>query len=134
MIFDVIGGAEVERLVKNGIKWEGRIRRVSVLREWVSEKKRMTPPKKVLVQKRKEEAKKGGHQPSKVSFSFGICSNCGGKGHSMKTYTSASKAVFKKIQKKLKLAQKWKKKLKIIDDDGFNKVVNTQRITSQLLD
>ena len=33
LIFDMVGAAEAERLVKNGIKWKGKTRRVSVLRK-----------------------------------------------------------------------------------------------------
>ena len=32
-IFNVIGAAEVERLIKNAIQWEGKPRRVSVQRK-----------------------------------------------------------------------------------------------------
>lgn len=73
-IFDVIEAAEAERLVKNGIKWEGKTRTVSVLRKGEMGKKNMAPLKKTLVQiKKKEETNKGGQQPKKASFSFVIC-------------------------------------------------------------
>ena len=48
----------------------------------------------------------------------------------MKSCTSASKAVSKKIERKAVTIDKWKKRMKIIDNDGFIKVVNTQRTPS----
>ena len=41
-MFDVVGAAEAERLVKNRIKWEDKTRRVSVLRKGESGKQRGT--------------------------------------------------------------------------------------------
>ena len=79
----------------------------------------------MLVHKRKEEVKKEGQQPSKVPFLFVICYNCGGKGHSMKTCILGNRAVFKKIERKAMSVDKGKKKVNIIDDDGFTKVVNS---------
>lgn len=52
-IFDVIEAAEAERLVKNGIKWEGRTRKVSVLRKGELRKQSTVPLMKKLVQKEK---------------------------------------------------------------------------------
>ena len=43
----------------------------------------------------------------------------------MKSYTSASRAVSKKIERKAELVDKGKKRVKIIDDDRCTKVVNT---------
>ena len=50
-IFDLIGVAEAERLMKQGIRWEGKARRVSVLRkgETGKPKAETAPPKKILV-------------------------------------------------------------------------------------
>ena len=42
-IFDVIGVAEAERLVKNGIRWEGKTRRVLLLRKGKAEKQKTAP-------------------------------------------------------------------------------------------
>ena len=124
-MFDVIEAAEAERLVKNGIKWEGKTKRVSVLRKGELEKKKTIPPKRVIVQKRREDVKKIGQQTSKAPFSFVICYNCGKRGHIMKSYTSVSRAVSKKIEKKTELTDIRKKKVKIIDENGFTKVVYT---------
>lgn len=43
----------------------------------------------------------------------------------MKSYTSASRAVFKKIERKVISVDKRKKKVKIIDNNWFTKVINT---------
>ena len=86
-IFDVVRAAEAVRLITNGIKWEGKIRRVSVLRKGESGKQMKSCLAKVLAQKKKEEVKQGRQQPRKALFSFVICDNCIGKGHSMKTCT-----------------------------------------------
>ena len=48
----------------------------------------------------------------------------------MKSCTSASRAVFKKIRRKVEPMNKGKKRKKIIDDNRFTKVVNTQRTPS----
>lgn len=48
-IFDVVGATEAERLVKNSIKWEGKIRRVLVLRKGEEGRYRPALLKKVLV-------------------------------------------------------------------------------------
>ena len=48
----------------------------------------------------------------------------------MKSYTSASKAVSKKIERRAEPVDKGKKRMMIINDDGFTKVVNTQRTPS----
>ena len=48
-ICDVIGAAEAERLVKNGIKWEGKTRRVLVLRKGEDGRQKLPITKKVLV-------------------------------------------------------------------------------------
>ena len=42
----------------------------------------------------------------------------------MKSCTSTSRAVSKKIKRKAETSDKGKKKVKIIDEDGFTKVVN----------
>lgn len=76
------------------------------------------------IQKRKEEVRKEGEQPKKALFSFVICYNCRGKGYTMKSCTSASRAVFKKIERKTVLVDKGKKQMKIINDDSFIKVAN----------
>lgn len=61
-IFDVIGAAEAERLLKNGIKWEGKTRKVSVWRKGETGKQNTSSLKKMLLQtKQKEEANKGGY-------------------------------------------------------------------------
>ena len=51
----------------------------------------------------------------------------------MKSCTSSSRVEYKKIERKVVLVDKWKKKVRIIDDDGFTKVVNTQRTMSTTL-
>ena len=130
-IFDVIGAAEAERLVKNGIKWEGKTKKVSVLKKGETGRNKAPPPVKTLMQiKKKEEAVKGGHQQKKVPFSFVICYNCGGKEHTMKSCTLASGAVSKKIERRVGQVDNGKKRMKIIDDNSFTKVVNTQRTPS----
>ena len=86
-IFDVVSTEEAERLVKNGIKWEGKTRRVSVLRKGEMMKRKMDKKRKTLVQKRKQETKRKNQQTRKASFSFVIYYNCGGKGHTMKSCT-----------------------------------------------
>ena len=130
-IFDVIGAAEAEGLVKNGIKWEEKTTRVSVWSKGEAGKQKMSSLKKTLVQtKKKEEVNKRGFQPKKAPYSFVICYNCGGKGHTMKSCTSASRAVFKKIKRKAGSVDKGKKRVKIIDDDRFIRVVNMQRTLS----
>lgn len=48
----------------------------------------------------------------------------------MKSCTSVNRAVSKKIESRVESVNKRKKTVKIIDDDGFTKVVNTQRIPS----
>ena len=71
-IFDVIESTEAERLVKKGIRWEEKTRRVSVLRRGEMEKTPSAPtaPRKTLVQtKKKEKVNKGGQQPKKAPFS-----------------------------------------------------------------
>ena len=78
----------------------------------------------MLVEKQKEEVKKKGSPSSKVPFLI-ICYNCEGKGHAMKFCTSASRVVSKKIERKKESVEKGKKKLKMIDDDSFTKVVNS---------
>ena len=49
----------------------------------------------------------------------------------MKSCTSASRAVFKKIERKVESADKGKKRVNIIDKNGFTKVVNFQRTSSE---
>ena len=122
-MFDVVGVAEAERLGKNGIKWEGKIRRVSVLRKGEEGRQRSPSIKKTLVQtkKKEEETRKGGQQSRKAPFSLVICYNCGEKGHTMKSCTSVSMAVSKKIERKAESVDKGKKRIKIIDDDRFTK-------------
>ena len=61
---------------------------------------------------------------------FVICYNCGGKGHTIKSCTSASRTVSKKIERMAESADKGKNRVKIINDNGFTKVVNTQRTPS----
>ena len=90
-------------------------------------KSKATPPNQVFIQKKTKEVKKGGQQPSKSPFSFVIYYNSKGKGYSMKGYTSASRVVCKKIERRGQLAEKGKNSMKIMDDNGFTKVVNTQR-------
>ena len=128
-IFDVVSAAEVERLVREVIKWEGKTRRVSVLKKNKTLKRRLSEIKKTLVQKKKEEAKTN-QELRKAPFSFVICYNCRGKRHTMKSCTSASRAVSKKIERKAVTVDKGKKRVKIIDEDGFTKVVHTQRTPS----
>ena len=48
-IFDVVEAAEAERLVNNGIKWKGIMRRVSILRKGEAPRQNMTITKKVWV-------------------------------------------------------------------------------------
>ena len=48
----------------------------------------------------------------------------------MKNCTSASRAVYKKIERKAETVDKGKKRVKVIDEDGFTKVVNTQSTPS----
>ena len=84
-----------------------------------------SPPEESIGLKRKEEAKKGGQQTSKASFSFVICYNCRGRVHTRKSCTSASRVVSKIIDWKAGLVEKVKKQMKIIDDDRFTKVFNT---------
>ena len=43
----------------------------------------------------------------------------------MKSCTSASKVVYEKIERKAESVDKEKKRMKIINNDGFTKVVNT---------
>ena len=112
----MIEATEAERLAYSRIKWEGKTKRVSGMRKGNLGKQKTSPSKKVLVQKKKEEIKKGGQQPSKAPFSFVICYNCGGRGHTMKSCTSASKAVSKKIERKAVQMDKGQKKVKIIHD------------------
>ena len=45
----------------------------------------------------------------------------------MKSCTSASMQVYKKIERKAESVDKWKKKVKIINNDEFTKVVNVYR-------
>ena len=71
-------------------------------------------------------------EPRKAPFSFMNYYNCGGKEHSMKSCISASRTVSKKIKKKTEAADKRKKMVRIIDDDKFTKVVNTQRTLSPM--
>ena len=111
-------------MVWNGIQWKGKISRVSVLKKGESGMQKTAPPKKVLVQRKKEEVQKGGQQLRKASFSFVICYNCGSKAHAMKSCSSASRAVSKKIERKAGPVDKGKNKMRIIDDDRFTKVVN----------
>ena len=61
-------------------------------------KGKMNTVKKILVQKKKEEAKGKNQQTSKAPFSFVICYNCRGKGHIIKSCMSASSVVSKKIE------------------------------------
>ena len=56
--------------------------------------------------------------------------NCRGKGHSTKSCRPASRAVSKKIERKEEPVAKRKKRMKVINDNGFGKVVNTQRTPS----
>ena len=72
-IFDVVGAAEAERLVKNGIKWEGKTRRVLVFRKGEMVKGKMDTVNKTLVQRRKKEIKGMDQQLRNASFSFVIC-------------------------------------------------------------
>ena len=129
--FDVIGAAEAERLVKNRIKWKGKTRRVSVLRKGKRMEEKINSMKKTLVQKRKEEFKGKDQQLRKAPFSFVICYNCRGKGHTIKSCTIASRAVSKKIERKAESADKGNKRVKIIDEGEFTKVVNTQSTPSE---
>ena len=85
--------------------------------------------RKSAVQKRKEKIK-GKGQPKKTPFLFVIWHNCKGKGHTMNSCISASRAVYKKIERKAEMVEKGKKRVKIIDKDGFTKVVNMQRTPS----
>ena len=62
-------------MVKNSIKWEGKRRRVLVLRKGEMIKGKTHTIKKTLVQKRKEEVKGKDQQPRKAPFSFVICYN-----------------------------------------------------------
>ena len=59
-----------------------------------------------------------------------ICYNYGGRRNTIKSGTSDSRVVYKKIERKAVSADKGKKRMKIIDDDRFTKVVNTQRTLS----
>ena len=60
-----------------------------------------------------------------------ICYNGGGKGHSMKSCISATWAVSKKSERTAGPVDKGKKRVKIIDDEGFTKVVKTQSTASR---
>ena len=82
------------------------------------------------IKEEEERGKMGRQQLRKTPFSFVICYNYGGKGHTMKSCMSASRAVSKKIGRRAKTVDKGKNKVKIINDDGFTKVVNTQRTSS----
>lgn len=81
------------------------------MRKGELEKQRAALMTKVLAQKKKEKVKKEGQQSSQALLSFVICYNCGRKGHRMKSCTSASRAVFKKIQRKAESINKEKKKI-----------------------
>ena len=48
----------------------------------------------------------------------------------MKSYTSSSRAVSKKIKRKVETAEEGKKRVKIIDKDRFTIVVNIQKTPS----
>ena len=85
------------------------------------------------MEKKKKEDKKEVQQLRKVSFCFVISYNCGGKRYTIKSYTSTSRAVCKKIERKAGTAEKMKKRVKIIDDNGFPKVVNSPRTPSPTL-
>lgn len=128
-IFNVIGTAGAQRLAKEGIRWEGKTRSVLVLLKNETLKRKLNEVKKTLVQKKREEFK-GKEQPRKASFSFVICYNCRGTGHTMKSCTSESKVVSKMIERKAESVDMGKKKVKIIDENGFTKVVNSQRTPS----
>lgn len=54
-IFNVVGTIEVERLVKDSIKWVEKIRRVSVLRKGESGRQKPATIKKILVRTKKKE-------------------------------------------------------------------------------
>ena len=56
-IFDIVGADKADRLVKNGIKWEEEMRRVSVMNKGETMKRKMDTIKKTLVQKKNEEVK-----------------------------------------------------------------------------
>ena len=129
-IIDIIGAEEAERLGKNSIKWERKTRRVSVLRQGETMKGKMDTMKKTLVQKRKEEVMGKEQQPRKATFLFVICYNCRRKRHTLKSCILASRAVSKKIDRKAESGDKGKKSVKIIDNDEFTKVVNTQSTLS----
>ena len=92
---NIVGSVEAERVVKNRIKWEVKIRRLSVVRKGEQGKTKALLHVKVLVQKKNEEGKKE-EQLRKTSFSFVICYNCRGKGCIMKSCMSAGKTMFKK--------------------------------------
>ena len=51
--------------------------------------------------------------------------NCVERRHTIKSCTSASRAVSKKIEKRTVSVDKGKKKVKIIDEDRFTEVNNT---------
>lgn len=129
-IFNIVEVAEAESLVKNGIKWQGKPITVSVLRKGELGRQKTPFLTKVGRQKKREEAKKKGPQVNKTPFSFMICNNCRGKGHTMKNCTSASRAVSKKIKRRAESADKGKKKGTIIDEDRFTKVVNIQKTSN----
>lgn len=106
------------------------MRRVLVLeKEEVGKQKTAFLPK-TLVQKRKKEGKKEGQKTNKGSFSFVICYNCRGKEHSMKSYTSASRAMSKKIEMRAGPVDKGNQKVKIMNKGWFTKVVNTEKTPS----
>ena len=102
-------------------------RRVSVLKKGESGTLRTTPATKTAPKKKRTEMNSGGQQGRKALVSFVICYNCGGKWHTMKSCSSASSRMSKKIKRKAEAGNKETKRIKIIDKDGFTKIVNTQR-------
>ena len=101
-----------------------------MLRKEDSEKQKTAPLTKVIVQKKRSEVKNAEQQLRKLSLLFVICYNCRGKVHIIKSGISASRTMSKKSKRKAVSVNNGKKKVTIIDKDGFTKVVNTQRTLS----
>ena len=53
--------------------------------------------------------------------------NYRGKEHTIKTCTTASRAVYKKLERKIEVKDKWKKRMNIIDNDRYSKLANVER-------
>ena len=77
-----------------------------------------------MVYKKHEEIKKREQLLRRASLLFVICYNCGGKECAIKSCMSASRKVCKKSERSAVSVDSRKKKVKIIDDDGFSKLVN----------